>query len=344
MRHLLHGSLPGRHLALFKLGIVKYEGLDHPITFFGKKKRASTLLLKDLFQRSIVDSEKYNTTIRCILTPTGTWKDTRNGRFSKLDQTILAILKNTYSASKRLIVADFAASSGATSVEFYKVLQSAFSIDFIATDLWYEAIAIKAPHFGWVIVVDDNGNDLQYVIGPFVLPGQGHESLCYPINRALRQLCRWVIAPKAHSIFRTYNPLEHMDFETTVIDKYEITKLPLLSYECMETIKSCRNFRFMVSDIMKPFVYRVDVIRAMNILTLDYFDESHLRRGLHNCLNALNSGGILVLGKSPTDRQDDTKATIYLNKDKDFEVIGRINGGCEIEHLLEAHTKFEPSV
>ncbi len=320
---------------MYKLGIVTYDGLDHPPTWLGKKKRASALLLQEMTQRSPVDPKKYDNIIKCIATPNGTWKDTKRGRFTVLDSIILEDLKNIHNTTKSLIVMDLAVSSGVTSVEFYKLLRSAFSVDFIATDLWYEAISIKSPQYGWIVVLYSDGNELQYVVGPFVLPGQGRESLFYPINIALRQLCRWMTLPKAQAILKKYNSSEFSYFQTSMVDGYEVTKLCLLAHECMELAKSSRYFRFEVSNIMEPFAYRADVIRAMNILTPTYFYDTQLQQGIRNCLNVLNREGVLVLGQSITDESDDIKATIFRRKDRGLDIIRQVNSGCGIEHLVD---------
>jgi len=314
---------------------VKYQGLDRPVTLFGKKKRASTLLLKELFRSLPIDAEKHDTIIRCIVTPTGIWKETRKGRFTTLDQIVLEILRSRYRIGKRIIVADLAASSGITSVEFYKVLISAFPVDFIATDIWCEAISIQARRLNWTVVVDPNGNPLQYVVGRFVLPAQGGESYFYPVNIALMYLCRQFIWPKAFSIFEKYHPCEHNYFKTTTIEGYKLTKLPLLSFECMELMQSCANFRFELRDIMEPFPYRVDVIRALNIITPSHFDEGHLRIAIRNCINALNPAGLLILGWDSAGTFAEVKATVYLRQERNLEVIRTINGGCGIEHLVD---------
>lgn len=318
---------------MLKLGIVRYDGLDRPYTWVGKRKRCSVLLLKELFQKGPEESRMHGLVVRSLITANGTWKETQAGRFSELDKTVLDLLRER-SRGQKLTVADLGVSNGVTSIEFYKTLSSAFPVDFVATDLWHQVIAFRSIQSGWIVVLDSDGHPLQFVIGPFVLPAQGRESMIYPINWILRQLCRWTIYPRASVAFGKYHPSAHRDFETISMDSCEITKLPLLSPEVRLLIKTTETFKFLHADIMQPLPLRRDVIRAMNILTRTYFDDASLRKGLHNCLSALKPNGILILGQSPVDGQKEADATVYARERGEICPILRMNEGCGLDDLV----------
>ncbi|TME68146.1 MAG: hypothetical protein E6I48_17125 [Chloroflexi bacterium] len=73
----------------------------------------------------------------------------------------------------------------------------------------------------------------------------------------------------------------------------------------------------------------------MNIITPSHFREAELRRALRHCLAALSADGVLVLGRSPTDEAADVGATIYGRQGAALQVLERINGGAEVEGLIE---------
>ena len=134
-----------------------------------------------------------------IRLPNGIWKDTRQGRFGRLDVEALEVITETHPRGTILEVNDLGVSSGSTSVEFYRVLHSAFMPTFVATDLWRDAFVIRNLKWGWITILDSAGNELQHVIGPFVLPGQGTELAIYPIDQVLRWLARRIELPRARA-------------------------------------------------------------------------------------------------------------------------------------------------
>ncbi|MGA6949628.1 MAG: hypothetical protein WBQ40_14905 [Candidatus Sulfotelmatobacter sp.] len=77
------------------------------------------------------------------------------------------------------------------------------------------------------------------------------------------------------------------------------------------------------------------VIRAANILNRSYFDNHALSKILHNLRRHLIPDGILVVCNTDTDEEAVNHATILaLREDQQFEVLSRMNGGSEIEHLI----------
>jgi len=320
---------------MLKRGIVSLDQLDRPLTWLGKKKHANLLLLADLFRQPAPDARHYDTIISQVITPNGTWKESCTDRFATLDRLTLATLAERWPGRRQLVITDLGASSGATSVQLFQLLRERFSLDFLATDLCRDAIAVRPRYAKWVIVFDADGRALQHVFSAFVLPGQGQESALYPINRALRALSRRLLVPKAAAVFSRCDARTLADFETIAVDRYKITKIPLLSYHCLRLLRECQQFRFEVVDVMQPLSRCADVIRVMNVLTPVYFDEARLRAGIGNCAAALNPGGLLILGRSPMEDPANAKATIYLNDAGAIRPLHRLNGGYEAHHLVE---------
>lgn len=57
---------------MLKLGIVSVAQLDRPLTWLGKKKHASLLLLRELSARGSQDAAHYDAVINHVLTANGT--------------------------------------------------------------------------------------------------------------------------------------------------------------------------------------------------------------------------------------------------------------------------------
>src|SRR5439155_8357235 len=124
-------------------------------------------------------------------------------------------------------------------------------------------------------------------------------------------------------------------FETMRIDDCNVVKVPLLSADCLALCKGSDDFRFETLDILEPLGHQADIVRAMNIITPFHFREGELRRAIRHCLGVLSAEGMLVVGRSPTDDAADVAATIYGRRGAELQLLERINGGAEVESLVQ---------
>ena len=320
---------------MFKLGIVRTGELDRPRTRMGARRFASLLLLRDLRGPDAADAARYNGILRLLQMANGTWKDTFRGRFARLDREALEVIADSHPTGSRLQVTDLAVASGITSVDFHQALRSRFEIDFVATDLWRDAFAVSGLRPGGTVILDAGGGALQFVLGRFVLPGYAPDRILYPVNRALRWWARRTLLPLARDVLQGVDRSGLQAFDTRVYDGIRVTRIPLVSAECLDLLATRADFRFVVADILEPLERPSDVIRAMNILTPDHLPEADLRTGVRNCLAALRPGGVLILGRSPSDDPEDVTATLYREQNGGLHVVRRLNAGCGIEDLVE---------
>ena len=320
---------------MFKLGIVRTGELDRPRTRMGARRFASLLLLRDLRGPGAVDAAHYNGILRLLQMANGTWKDTFRGRFARLDREALEVIAASHPAGSRLQVTDLAVASGITSVDFHQALRSRFEIDFVATDLWRDAFAVSGLRPGGTVILDAEGGALQFVLGRFVLPGYAPDRILYPVNRALRWWARRTLLPPARNVLRGVDRSGLEAFDTRAYAGIQVTRIPLVSAECLDLLATRADFRFVVADILAPLERPSDVIRAMNIVTPDHLPEADLRTAIRHCLVALRPGGVLILGRSPSDDPEDVAATVYREQNGGLHVARRLNAGCEIEDLVE---------
>lgn len=318
---------------MLKRGIVTRAGLARPRSWLGARRYASLLLLRDLAAGEAA-AEDYATIIRMIRMANGTWRDTFEGRHRSFDERLSHVVAQRRWPAGPLRVVDVGASSGATSVELYETLRRRHAVDFVASDRWRDVFAFRWTRGGPTVVLDGDGNPIQWVAGRFVLPGQGEEPWLYPVNRRLRGrlAARWLAPSQALLARHDLGRLE--DFASTTTEGVEVTRLPLLAPACLRCARERPDFRFEVADVLQPLPWRAHVLRAMNVLTPFHFGIADLRTAVGHCLDALAEGGLLVLGRSPSEHPGDLRATIFAREGGELRVQTRTNGGCEIEDLV----------
>ena len=317
---------------MLKLGVVNRRGLPRPRTWIGRRRHVSLLLLRDLVSDPSVTPEEYDRLAGYARMPNGVWKRTRHGRLRLVDAALLEVLQERVARGARITVCDVAASTGATSVELYRLLAQHFDVDFVATDLYRDVLAVCSRTRRLAVVLDHEGNDVQYVAGPFVLPGGQPESPVYPVNRTLRALLRRRFLPKARAALALADVEALAPFASSVVGPYEVVRLPVLTRETVRMLGP--GFRFEPWDVLAPFPLRADVVRAMNILTREHFDDVRRRRALRNCVEALKPGGLLVVGWSPTPESQTVEASIYEATEDGLRRLRTLNGGSEIDALV----------
>lgn len=328
---------------MIKLGVTSPAGLEQPFTQLGRRKHASLLLLRDLARRPPADLRSYDRIVERVLMPNGTWRETHAGRFLLLDRVLIDVLRERLPGVQRLTVTDVGASNGTTSLELYTRLRGIFpQVDFLATDLCRDAFAVAPADWHWAAIFEPGGELLQIVFGSLVLPGQGRESLAYPVNHLLRAAARLSLVPRARAVLRRM-PTGLQDFECRRVGRWQVIKIPLLSHRCWERTRLDPDFRFDVHDVLRPLPRPAHLVRAMNVLTRVYFDDQTLARAIGNCLRAVHeNGGILVTGRSPSADPQEVHATVFARVPGGLEVVSRLNGGCEEEALVLGLAGREP--
>jgi hypothetical protein len=319
---------------VLRLGIVSPRGLRRPTTLFGGRKHVSALILDQLFQAPEWGETAYDSVVEQLRMPNGTWKFTCRGRFAVLDRLVLDLLGERVPRGTRLSVMDLAASTGVTSVEFYRALRERYTVDFLASDLYRDLYAVRRG--SWTGVYTGAGDDVQHVVWRFVLPGQLAESWAYAGNRALRAACRRLLAPGARAALASAPLTQLAPFASVRVHGFEIRRLPLLSGECLALTARDEGFRFEVSDVCQPLPEHATVVRAMNILTREHFDDATRAQIVRHSIAATLPGGLLVLGWSPWDDPTRVEASVYEVTREGLERLASLNGGSEIDRFVES--------
>ena len=237
-----------------------------------------------------------------ILTSDGTSKHTAPGRFRDLDSLVV-----DYLSHESNLIHDVAVSSGITSVELYSVLRD-------------RGVPFK-------LMVSDKFSHYLYR-GTIV-------RRIYAVNKTLLfAYVGWILADRKCSwkfpISKFLFPL------VRAFDKPSppFREIPLYDFRLLELIRQGHVEELSYDIFSTSLPDRFTFVRCMNVLNLDYFKPDAIHRALSLLKNSLKDQGILLLGRT---LPGGTNAVSFYKKVSDhFELIGDLNGGSEIRHLVES--------
>ena len=319
---------------MLKLGVVERDGVRRPRTLAGRRRYVSLLLLRELAADRSVSAEEYDRLAGHACMPNGVWKLTGHGRLRTLDTAVVELLARRHPSKTPLVVCDLAASTGATSVDFFRALQAQFAVRFVASDLYRDLIAVRDRRRGMAVVFDGSGQEVQYLWGRFVLPAAPPESIAYPVNRALKALMQRSFVPRARHALRDAAVSRLQPFAAMEADGYEIVKLPMLTRDTLAAIAAGDGFTFEEWNIFQPLPERAHVVRAMNILTPEHFPDDQRARAVQHCVEAVLPGGLFIVGSSPTADPASVQASVYAVEAGKLVRLAALNGGSEIDGIV----------
>jgi hypothetical protein len=252
--------------------------------------------------------------------PNGTWKTTSHRRLDDLN----ALVRQHLPSHRPLDVMDVACSSAVSSVEWLESLQEA-GIDcrMIAGDASVNAFLLSIGR-NLHALVDRRGRTMQYEIG-----GVGLE---VPLRK--RKIPRYglqVLLIKA--LARMLGPTLSDPAGAARGEKWGMRWRPVQLVS--PSIRRRHHIEVVEDDILvnRSYGRRFDVVRAANILNLQYFDRPTLTAMLLNLRERLRDGGRLVVCRTKHDNVN--HGTVFgLDADRNLRVLARINEGSEIEALV----------
>jgi hypothetical protein len=252
--------------------------------------------------------------------PNGTWKTTSHHRLDDLNALVLQHLP----AHRPLEVMDVACSSGVSSVEWLESLQAA-GVDcrMTAGDASVNAFVLSISR-NLHALVDRRGCTMQYEIGGIGLqvPLRKRKIPRYGLQVLLIKALAKLLAP-------TLSDPQLAARGAKWGMRWRPVKL------VSPSIRRRRHIEVVEDDILvnRGYARCFDVVRAANILNLDYFDTRTLARMVLNLRERLRDGGRLVICR--TSHQNVNHGTIFgLDAARNLRVLARINNGSEIESLV----------
>jgi hypothetical protein len=260
----------------------------------------------------------FETVMRHLRLANGVFRTTSRRRFADLDAYVAPLLASRCGTGLQpMHVEDWAASDCLTSAEWAESLVPAFPrLRFTASDNMLELLEIALPS-GEVFIVQEDGEPLQYIRGPFVIPLQE------PCPR------RWL--PNRYLRRHAWTLWERMRAKLDLRAGWPT--LPLIHPEAQKLSISGNYFRIERHSVFDVRPAPADVIRTMNIFNRGYFDDAMLRCGVEAVWRSLRPGGLWILGRTQMAEPFGHDVSILERHTGGFGVIERMGAGSEIEDL-----------
>jgi hypothetical protein len=242
----------------------------------------------------------------------GTFKTTSERRLDDVNELVTSLLPR----DSQLRIMDVAVSSGVSTVEWSDHL-TAHGIDhrIIAGDLEPEGVLLHICKRA-AILWQSNGHPLALQLG----------RRCVYLDRSRRSTS--VLLWPLQQLFRLVTSSAWQWLGHACIGTVQLVSHRIANHFAIQVIRD---------DIFDPtrFTNQFDVCRAANILNREYFSDSELRLIAGNLQARLRENGLLVVCRS-TSRHGAwvNRATILRRANDRMVVIGRLNGGSEVENLL----------
>jgi len=142
------------------------------------------------------------------------------------------------------------------------------------------------------------------------------------------------LLPAARTALRGVRLRELGPFEAAEASGYEIVKLPMLTKDTLAVIAEGSGFSFQEWNILEPLPERANIVRAVNILTPEHFADDIRARAITNCVEAVEPGGLFIVGSNPTPEAASIKASIYGVERDHLVRLASLNDGSEIDGLV----------
>lgn len=245
----------------------------------------------------------------------GTFKLTRPNRFQSVEDAFAPEIERRASTIREVL--DVGVSTGVTTLDLDAMLAaSGVTATLTATDLYIEAQIVDLAG-GVRVLADSSGWPLQ-----FDLFGR-------PIRSWTRRLDYATLAflplAAARAVARARLPGAIAKGRTRPV------RMVTRRAEAESRVTFEENDLFAHTG---AFADRFDLVRAANILNLNYFDTETIRLGLENLRHYLRGPGAL-LWIARTEEDGHNTATLFeLGTDRRFTVVASVGGGSEIEPIV----------
>lgn len=317
---------------MYKLGVCYPQDLHATKNWFGKEKNFAYTLLKTSLPATAREIEVFEKVILSVQLSSGVFRTTFRNRFADIEETIQQILREYFNREQALNVQDWAASDILASKEWADLLLKDFPQAKLTASDYILYLIEASRHEHEYFIFEPDGTPLQYIRAPFVLPLTHKESLVYPVNMLLRQICLSRLSLLSEAV-RT---LKWQDiFDNKLQERYgwELKKLLLIHPEAMNFNYQEPRFNICFHDVFTPLAEPCHVLRTMNIYNHCYFPEERLQKGFQAVMASLVEGGIWIVGKTfMVDHKN--HVSIYRKENNRLRLIETIGNGFECKEFL----------
>jgi hypothetical protein len=248
----------------------------------------------------------------------GTFKTTSPHRLDDLNELVTSLLPR----GRRLDVMDVAVSSGVATAEWSAHLsEKGIPHCVTAGDLAVEGRLMTLGRRGAILWQDD-GHPMVVQWGhrcAYLMTGHLVTRTMAPVLGRVYPLIpkRWTASPSTPP--RAW--------------RIRVRSVGLVSAR----LASVPGITVVKDDISRPgrYVGSFDACRAANILNQVYFPDRVIRDMAGNLIERLRDGGLLVACRTVNENSAQlNRATVLRRVRGSVEVVGRLNGGSDVEHLL----------
>jgi hypothetical protein len=261
-------------------------------SYFILKKNINEKTMKKIFSLMRVDS---------------TFMTTSYNRMFDVNKILKKHIKKYF--SKKLIICDFAVSSGQSTLELFMDLNKNKIDEIYGFD---KKIYITIYQVGKLIFLYSSRNEL-------LMAEYDKQCLRY----------RWFfLFKKVEKILPSlFNKLYLFDL---INIKYKKSKLLIPN---LDKIDKMRFFEQDIFNVSKKYFNFFDVIRVSNLLNFSYFSETKLKKAILNLKKISKENSIILINRTPNKQKKNT-ASFFIKKRGKFKLLEDINGGSEIKKLM----------
>ncbi len=242
----------------------------------------------------------------------GTRKTTDVNRLSDLNEICNRILSEV-TGSRELL--DIGISSGITTVEWMESLDNAglqYHLD--GFDLCLDGYIHTVTNW-FHVLCDSTDIPLEFEVFGSPIGNYFGENSYHRVKRVIPVL-----------LLRFFYRVA----KSSGLSKSDKQQVRLVTHRLTDSDKF-RIFEFDISRVHE-LDKRYSMIRAANILNLEYFDREFLSDAVRKLKGQINDGGFLCVARTHADGTN--HATVYRKAFDRFEVIERLGKGSEIESII----------
>lgn len=229
-----------------------------------------------------------------------TFKTTSDSRMNDINLKLLKYLKKFF--SKKIMICDFAISSGQSTLELYNNLDKTKIESIYGFD---KQIYLKIYKIKNLIFLYSKKNDLLFV-----------------------EYNKYCVRYRYFFIFKKLEKLFPYLFSIFNI-KYKKSNVLIPN---LDKINKIKFFEQDIFDIDKKYSNLFDVVRVSNLLNYSYFSKTKLKTAILNIKKITKENSIVLVNRS-TDKKKNI-ASFFIKKGGKFRLLENINGGSEIKNLM----------
>jgi hypothetical protein len=261
----------------------------------------------------------------------GVKRTTFRGRFTELDNHVNDLLLARFASDSKLKVHDWAASDCIAAAAWaQRLFEKCPYAELTASDLTLYIVEISLPD-GSFLLVEQTGDPLQYIRGPFVIRLNPAEPIGLLINRVLYEFAQRKMATVRKQIMGRIGELKTRDGLN--IGSLRLQKISVIHPNAEYLRSQDRRFSIIRHSALEPLPEPVTAIRTMNLLSRAYFSPDHLSRAVNAAFLSLKPGGLWIVGRTRQEQPPIHDVSILEKGSNGFCLVERFGQGAEIESI-----------